>query len=62
MNDTKFHARAKARRNIFAALRAALRRLREAVSSERYRPEEHYMRGPGPKTRAKQQPVDGAGA
>lgn len=29
------------------------RSLRRRLLGERYRPEEHYMRGPGPKTRAK---------
>ena len=32
-----------------AALQALLKRLK---TEERYRPERHYMRGPGPKTRA----------
>lgn len=29
------------------------RSLRRRVAGERYHPEQHYMRGPGPKTRAK---------
>ncbi|ESX77791.1 hypothetical protein X759_16570 [Mesorhizobium sp. LSHC420B00] len=29
------------------------RSLRWRLVGERYRPEQHYMRGPGPKTRAK---------
>ncbi|TIL39649.1 MAG: hypothetical protein E5Y87_04000 [Mesorhizobium sp.] len=29
------------------------RGLRRRLAGDRYHPEEHYMRGPGPKTRAK---------
>lgn len=29
------------------------RRLRRQLAGERYHPELHYMRGPGPKTKAK---------
>jgi hypothetical protein len=29
------------------------RGLRRRLTGERYHPEEHYMRGPGPKTKAK---------
>ncbi|WP_167361596.1 hypothetical protein [Mesorhizobium amorphae] len=29
------------------------RRVRRRFAGERYHPEQHYMRGPGPKTKAK---------
>ncbi|UCI10343.1 hypothetical protein [Mesorhizobium sp. B1-1-8] len=29
------------------------RRLRRHLAGERYHPEQHYMRGPGPKTKAR---------
>jgi hypothetical protein len=34
-------------------LRAALHRVAQTEAPRRYRPEKHYMRGPGPKTLAK---------
>jgi hypothetical protein len=37
---------------IVAAFRVRLRRLR-STESERYHPERHYMRGPGPRALAK---------
>jgi hypothetical protein len=41
----------------FVAVGKAVRRLaarwRQATSSDRYRPEKHYMRGPGPKSSRK---------
>jgi hypothetical protein len=36
-----------------ATLRGVAERLRHAFGAGRYRPEQHYMRGPGPKTREK---------
>jgi hypothetical protein len=42
---------------LFVAVREAVKRLvvrcREATSSNRYRPEKHYMRGAGPKSSRK---------
>jgi hypothetical protein len=42
---------------LFVAVGEAVKRLvvrwREATSSNRYRPEKHYMRGPGPKSSRK---------
>jgi hypothetical protein len=44
-------------RRFFARLPQAARRLferwRTYLPAERYRPERHYMRGPGPKSRSK---------
>jgi len=37
-------------KSLFAHLR---RRLKRQFAGDRYHPELHYMRGPGPKTRAK---------
>jgi hypothetical protein len=34
-------------------MRIAVQRLREFFSRDRYQPHKHYMRGPGPKARAK---------
>ena len=34
-------------------LREALQRVSQRIDGQRYRPERHYMRGPGPKTLAK---------
>jgi hypothetical protein len=40
--------------NFFVRIERAVRRMaarwRRAVSTNHYRPEKHYMRGPGPKT------------
>lgn len=47
--------------NFIAALAGALRWFRAGLSSDRYRPEQHYMRGPGPKTREKTERGAGAG-
>jgi hypothetical protein len=54
--------RPRAGRNFLAALAASLRRLRNGLSGDRYRPERHYMRGPGPKTREKTERGGGATA
>ena len=35
------------------AIAGALARVRRSLGSSHYRPEQHYMRGPGPKTREK---------
>lgn len=35
------------------ALRHAVSRLQDLVRRDNYRPERHYMRGPGPKSRSK---------
>ena len=43
------------RRSFGAALTRLLRRLVPARLTNRYRPELHYMRGPGPQWRAKHQ-------
>ena len=41
------------RRSFGAALARLLRRLAPARLTDRYRPERHYMRGPGPKSRGR---------
>jgi hypothetical protein len=42
---------------LMTAVAQLLRRIAHALRfSSRYRPERHYMRGPGPKSRAKAQP------
>ena len=38
-----------------------LRRMLPARLTNRYRPELHYMRGPGPKSRGRELSVDGKG-
>jgi hypothetical protein len=38
---------------IAIALRYAVSWLQDCVRRDNYRPERHYMRGPGPKSRAK---------
>lgn len=62
MNDANTMRSPRAGWNFFAALRRALCGVRTAVTGDRYRPEQHYMRGPGPKTREKMQRSGGAGA
>jgi hypothetical protein len=47
-------------RRIVAALKGARERACQLMGASRYRPEEHYMRGPGPKTREKTQHQAGA--
>lgn len=49
-------------RRIATALRSVPVLARRLLKIERYRPEEHYMRGPGPKTREKMKPGNGASA
>ena len=38
-----------------------LRRLLPARLTSRYRPERHYMRGPGPKSQGRELAIDGKG-
>ena len=45
-----------------ATLRGVAERIRHAFGAGRYRPEQHYMRGPGPKTREKIERGGGARA
>jgi hypothetical protein len=40
-------------RGFAKTLKSVRNRVRQLLRLERYRPEEHYMRGPGPKTREK---------
>lgn len=47
------------RRSFRAALVRWLRRLTPTGLTDRYRPERHYMRGPGPKSRGREPGVDG---
>ena len=47
------------RRSFATALVQFLRRLLPARLTSRYRPELHYMRGPGPKSRGRAPSVDG---
>jgi len=49
-------------RKLLATLRAFAERFRLALRTDRYRPEQHYMRGPGPKTREKLERRGGAKA
>ena len=49
------------RRSFGAALRRLLRRLVPARLTNRYRPELHYMRGPGPKSCGRELAVNGKG-
>jgi hypothetical protein len=49
------------RRSFGAALVRLLRRILAARLTDRYRPELHYMRGPGPKSRGRQPAADGNG-
>ena len=49
------------RRSLATALVRWLRRLLPARLTNRYRPELHYMRGPGPKSRGRDPGVDGKG-
>ena len=51
------------RRSFATALVQLLRRLLPARLTNRYRPERHYMRGPGPKSRGRSRElsVDGKG-
>ena len=46
-------------RLVFHAVRLAVLRLQGVLERRRYRPEVHYMRGPGPKSlaRARTQPL-----
>jgi hypothetical protein len=47
------------RRSLATAWVQWLRRLLPARLTSRYRPELHYMRGPGPKSRGREHGVDG---
>ncbi|MDO9298486.1 hypothetical protein [Bradyrhizobium sp.] len=47
------------RRSFGTALARLLRRMLPARLINRYRPERHYMRGPGPKSRGREPDVDG---
>jgi hypothetical protein len=49
------------RRSFGTALVQLLRRMLPARLTNRYRPELHYMRGPGPKSRGRELGVDGKG-
>ena len=49
------------RRSFATALVQLLRRMLPARLTNRYRPERHYMRGPGPKSRGRELSVDGKG-
>ena len=49
------------RRSFGTALVQFLRRMLPAGLTSRYRPERHYMRGPGPKSRGRELSVDGKG-
>jgi hypothetical protein len=49
------------RRSFGAALARLLRRWVPARLTNRYRPELHYMRGPGPKSRGRELAVNGKG-
>ncbi|MDO8399697.1 MAG: hypothetical protein Q7T45_17935 [Bradyrhizobium sp.] len=46
------------RQSFGAALARLLRRLVPLRLTNRYRPERHYMRGPGPKSRGREPGVD----
>jgi hypothetical protein len=47
---TSFPDRPKARHFFAAAVERLKARWRQWTAPDRYRPEKHYMRGPGPKT------------
>ena len=49
------------RRSFGTALARLLRRIFTTRLTDRYRPELHYMRGPGPKSRGREPGVDGKG-
>ena len=49
------------RRSFGTVLVQLLRRMLPARLTNRYRPELHYMRGPGPKSRGRELGVDGKG-
>ena len=49
------------RQSFGAALVRWLRRLLPARLTNRYRPERHYMRGPGPKSQGRGLTIDGKG-
>ena len=56
----RFPLAASGNRPTVFGLPQVLWRFLRAVSFDRYRPERHYMRGPGPKWRAKRAPPPAA--
>lgn len=54
------HAGSRPQTGLAAKLKGALRVLVVPFAPDAYRPERHYMRGPGPKAQAKTPPRDDA--